>query len=485
MKKFPFMFVSDSGRSVEISRAAKAGHIRKIGPRLYTVNMKDAPEQLVRQNLWQILSLLLPGAVVSHRSAIENRISPAGRMYVTERYARTIKLPGLEIVVLEGPGSLMDWDSPIFDLFTACRERAYLENLLPTKAKGIESKTLSRQELEELLTGMLKSGGANELNRFRDRARNVANLLAMEAEFKKLDDLIGAIQGTRETTLISPLSRAHSIGEGYDPAVVERFATLRAALAGIAFPERAMPVGEKQQFYNAAFFDAYFSNFIEGTEFEIEEARAIVESGVVPLERTEDGHDILGTYRVVGSIEEMTTLPRDYDEFLELLTRRHAIILEGRPDKRPGRFKEKPNMAGMTRFVEPGLVRGTLRQGFEFYRGLEHPFARALAMMFFVAEVHPFDDGNGRIARAMMNAELVAKGHARVIIPSVFRGEYLSGLKRMTNENDPTPFIKQMHYVQEFVARIDFSDKDRAIESMRSCNAFARPEDNVKLRMPG
>lgn len=246
-----------------------------------------------------------------------------------------------------------------------------------------------------------------------------------------------------------------------------------------------MPVGEKQQFYNAAFFDAYFSNFIEGTEFEIEEARAIVESGVVPLERPEDGHDILGTYRVVGSIEEMTTLPRDYDEFLELLTRRHAFILEGRPDKRPGRFKEKPNLAGMTRFVEPGLVRGTLRQGFEFYRGLEHPFARALAMMFFVAEVHPFDDGNGRIARAMMNAELVTKGHARVIIPSVFRGEYLSGLKRMTNENDPTTFIKQMHYVQEFVARIDFSDKDRTIESMRSCNAFARPEDNLKLRMPG
>ena len=485
MKKFPFIFMSDSGRSAEISRAAKAGHVRKIGPRLYTSNTMDSPEQLVRQNLWQILSLLLPGAVVSHRSAIENRISPAGRMYVTGGYSRTIKLPGLEICVLEGPGPLMEWDSPIFDLFTACRERAYLENLSPTKAKGMESKTLSRQELEERLTGILKSGGVNELNRFRDRARNVAGQLDMEAEFKKLDDLIGAIQGTRETALASPLSRGYSIGEGYDPSVVERFAALRAALAEFAFPERPVPAEDRQRFYNTAFFDAYFSNFIEGTEFEVEEARAIVESGVAPPDRPEDGHDILGTYRVVGSIEEMTTLPRDYDEFLELLTRRHAIILEGRPDKRPGRFKEKPNMAGMTRFVEPGLVRGTLRQGFEFYRGLEQPFARALAMMFLVAEVHPFDDGNGRIARAMMNAELVSRDQARIIIPSVFRGEYLSGLKRMTNENDPVPFIKQMQYVQEFAARTDFSDKDRAIEVMRGCNTFARPEDNAKLRMPG
>lgn len=476
--------MSDSSQSAEISRAVRAGHIRKIGPRLYTSNTKDAPEQLVRQNLWQILSLLLPGAVVSHRSAIENKISPAGRIYVTQGYSRIIKLPGLEVVILEGPGPIEGWDGPILDLFTACRERAYLENLSATKAKGAESKALSRQELEDRLTGILKSGGVKEINRLRDRARQVAGLLDLAAEFKKLDDLIGAIQGTREAKLASPLSRAYSVGEGYDPRAVERFAALRAALIDMTFPERPMPVEDRESFYNVAFFDAYFSNFIEGTEFEVEEARAIIESGVVPVERPEDGHDILGTYRVVGSIEEMTTLPKDYDEFLELLTNRHAVILEGRPDKRPGRFKEKPNIAGMTRFVEPALVRGTLRQGFEFYRGLEHPFARALAIMFFVAEIHPFDDGNGRIARAMMNAELVSKGQARIIIPSVFRGEYLSGLKRMTNESDPVPFIRQMLYSQEFVSRIDFSDKNRTIEVMRGCNAFAKPEDNIRLRMP-
>jgi len=28
-------------------------------------------------------------------------------------------------------------------------------------------------------------------------------------------------------------------------------------------------------------------------------------------------------------------------------------------------------------------------------------------MMFLVSEVHPFLDGNGRIARVMMNAELI------------------------------------------------------------------------------
>jgi Fic family protein len=38
--------------------------------------------------------------------------------------------------------------------------------------------------------------------------------------------------------------------------------------------------------------------------------------------------------------------------------------------------------------------------------------------MFLISEVHPFDDGNGRVARAFMNAELVAAGHCRILIPS-------------------------------------------------------------------
>jgi len=73
----PIDIMSDTSHSAEISRAVKSGLVRKIGPKLYTSNLKDAPEQIVRQNIWQILSLLIPGTVVSHRSAIENKISPA------------------------------------------------------------------------------------------------------------------------------------------------------------------------------------------------------------------------------------------------------------------------------------------------------------------------------------------------------------------------------------------------------------------------
>ncbi len=46
-------------------------------------------------------------------------------------------------------------------------------------------------------------------------------------------------------------------------------------------------------------------------------------------------------------------------------------------------------------------------------------------MMVIVSEVHPFSDGNGRVARVMMNEELIAHDEERIIIPTAYRTDYL------------------------------------------------------------
>jgi hypothetical protein len=97
MKKFPSIFLSTEDKRVSIYKAVKNGEIRKIGPKLYTLNTMDEPAQIVRQNIWQIVSLLLPGSVVSYRSAIENKISPDNRIYFSGEYTRDIRLPGIEL----------------------------------------------------------------------------------------------------------------------------------------------------------------------------------------------------------------------------------------------------------------------------------------------------------------------------------------------------------------------------------------------------
>ena len=162
---------------------------------------------------------------------------------------------------------------------------------------------------------------------------------------------------------------------------------------------------------------------------------------------------------------------------------RHSAIMGGRPAKLPGEFKKEINRAGQKVFVEPELVMGTLEKGFEIYQAIEHCLARAIFMKFLVVEIHPFTDGNGRIARIMMNAELVKCGLCRIIIPTVYREDYLLALRALSGSQRATPFIRMMSKAQEFSAGIDFSTFNVALRFLQECNAFEEYRD-VKLKLP-
>ena len=161
----------------------------------------------------------------------------------------------------------------------------------------------------------------------------------------------------------------------------------------------------------------------------------------------------LAPYRIVSSEQEMQRIPANFGEFVSLLKERHSIIMSGRPEARPGDFKEEANEAGSTLFVAPDLVMGTLEKGFELYAQLKEPFARALFMHFMVSEVHPFNDGNGRISRIMLNAELAHAQEQKIIIPQVFRTEYLSSLKAISLNGNATPMIKVLDFAQQYTHR--------------------------------
>lgn len=480
----PEVFLSNSDSSADASRMVRAGTARKIGPRLYTRNMEDAPEAVVARNLWPIVSLLAPGAVVSHRTAFENRAAPDGSVFLSGTYPRQIALPGITLRQTVGGGPI-EGDMPYMgSLYLASRARAFLENLLPSRQRGLVARTVGREGVEERLAETLRAGGEEAINRLRDEARARAPLLGLEEQLRLLDSLIAGMLRSRPSDLKAPAARAYAAGEPYDPTRLPLFEALFAALRAGVWPDRPDAAALPPAFQNVAFFDAYFSNYIEGTDFPVEQAIRIVFQGEIPASRPADAHDVLGTYRLAASTDEMHRRPADFGEFVALLKRRHGIIMEGRPHKRPGRFKEQNNQAGATLFVAPDLVVGTLRQGFGMYQALDHPFARALMMMFLVAEVHPFADGNGRIARVMMNAELLAGGQTRVFIPSVYRNEYVGALKRLTNYRDPAGYLRVMEYAQDFVSRIDFRDLEAARRTLAACDAFRDPADDVKLRMP-
>lgn len=188
--------------------------------------------------------------------------------------------------------------------------------------------------------------------------------------------------------------------------------------------------------------------------------------------RNADSHDVLGTFQIVASRREMRRTPQTAEELIEILQERHRVMMAARPDRDPGMFKMKNNHAGDTHFVDYTLVRGTLMKGFEYYQALESPFAKALFMLFMISEVHPFNDGNGRISRIMMNAELVHADQSKIIIPTVFREDYLNALRRLTRKGDPSVIVRAISRVRQFSANITGEDFVATKEYLEKCYAF-------------
>ena len=347
---------------------------------------------------------------------------------------------------------------------------------------------MAEPKIEERLDNLIRRSDEDAVNRLRDEIRALGPALDLESEAAALDALIGALLRTREAELSAPSAAARGQGRPHDPDRLELFQVLHAALRDHPPLSRIAPDRGPEGSATLAFFEAYFSNFIEGTEFAVDEAAGIVFQGAAPNERPADVHDILGTWRIVSDIREMGRTPTDAGALEALLTARHASVMECRPERQPGSFRQTANRAGLTVSVAPDLVTGTLARGFDLYRSLETPFQRAVFIMFLVAEVHPFVDGNGRIARIMMNAELVAAGEERIIVPTVYLAHYLSALKALSQTRRAEPLVRMLDYAQRWTAAVDWRSLVKARRALEECDAFL--DSNVavaegrRLRMP-
>jgi len=486
----PEAFISNASIRREVHRAVTQGKLRKLATRLYTRNLIDTPETIIRRNLWPIVGGYFPGALIADRTAIENRPADDGSICLIADTSRTIALPGLVLRPRSGAGPLPDDRSFIAGLYLSSPARAMLENIRPSRGRdGLVSRTLGRKAIEERLELLIRRSGEDEINRLRDQIKAIAPFLGLEDEARALDAMIGALLGTRETTLETPAGKARQAGLPYDPKRLELFLALHRALRDWPPATRPARLYTDQQRATFAFYESYFSNFIEGTEFEVEEAAEIVFHGVMPVTRLADAHDILGTYRMAADPIAANHTAGSANELGQLLKACHAVIMGGRPDLNPGHFKSKGNLAGATVFVAPELVAGTLNQGYAVLQSLEAPFPRAAFMMFLVAEVHPFADGNGRTCRLMMNAELSAAGEQRIIIPTVFRNNYLAALNALSHSATPEPLIRVLDFAWRWTAAIDWQDVEATRRELEACHAFVKPgvadEQGIRLKMPG
>lgn len=488
------VFFGDVATAATLSRAVRDGRIRRLARGLFTSDLRADAAGLVARNRWVIVAKLVPDALIADRSAAEGGMSTAGVLTVVSKARREdILLPGLAIVPRMGPGPRPDDAEWAAGLHITSDARTLVDNLALSRSRaGKVARTLSRRELEDWLVRTSQRRADHWLRDLRSRALQLCDELDVAERRLLVEDIVGAVAGTRTARAgAGRLLTARQAGREYDPERVARFDELARFITAIPSEldvPAGLPAPADDQMTSLPFFEAYLSNFIEGTEFSVAEAESIVATGHVPANRPQDGHDVLGTFEAVSDPELRAATASSSDELFGLLERRHRLVMAGRPEKRPGQIKEIPNQAGSYVFVAPELAEGTLVEGHRRLEDLPEGFPRAAYALFLISEVHPYDDGNGRVARAAMCAELTNAGQSRIVVPIVFRNEYQTALRSLSRDGRCDLYVRTLAYAWRWTAFMPWQDRAAVDGHLAATNALVDSTDaersGQRLKLP-
>ena len=87
-----------------------------------------------------------------------------------------------------------------------------------------------------------------------------------------------------------------------------------------------------------------------------------------------------------------------------------------------------------------------------------------------------------------MNAELVAAGENRILVPTIYINNYLAALKALSHNGMTGALVRTMDFAQRYTAAIDFSELGKARFLLERTNAFTDTNEadanGVRLMMP-
>lgn len=90
--------------------------------------------------------------------------------------------------------------------------------------------------------------------------------------------------------------------------------------------------------------------------------------------------------------------------------------------------------------LHPDAVRDAMPVLFNLLKEEPEACVRAVLGHFFFVYIHPYMDGNGRIARFLMNTQLISGGYDWTIIPVERRAGYMAALEKASVQGDVADF---------------------------------------------
>lgn len=205
--------------------------------------------------------------------------------------------------------------------------------------------------------------------------------------------------------------------------------------------------------------DAYHSLSIEGYQVSTQLIERVMSGSWAPEKDTSDREDSnalaargywLAFQRVREAVvhligrESTVAVVRDaHREWYRHLFTPHVQAALLKPAMLAG-YRSQPVFLRGSRHVPPrwGVLRDAMPALFDLIENEPEPCVRAVLGHWLFGYVHPFPDGNGRIARFVMNTMLASGGYPWTIVRVEDRDDYLDALEVASVNGDVRPFAR-------------------------------------------
>ena len=239
--------------------------------------------------------------------------------------------------------------------------------------------------------------------------------------------------------------------------------------------DKLRPLGKEQEAIIMQKFRLdwnYHSNHLEGNSLTFGETKALILFGITAQGKPlKDHFEITGHDEAIKWVSEI--VKGDYPLTENFIRELHKLLLkepyevdaittEGHPTKKHvevGKYKTIPNhvltkTGEIFRFATPEETPAQMHDLINWYRMKNdspdvNPLILSAEFHYRFIRIHPFDDGNGRTARILMNFILMQFGYPPVIIKTEDKDNYFFAL-RQADTGSIEPFV---NYIAENLVR--------------------------------
>ena len=187
----------------------------------------------------------------------------------------------------------------------------------------------------------------------------------------------------------------------------------------------------------------YNSNAIEGNTLTLRETDIILQYGVtIKGKSLKEHNEVKGQEYALDFLNDVLKTKESLS--VRLIREFHALVLND-DFKNRGKFKQENNIMLGTKFQTTPFyqVEEKLQELIDnFLKSKENIIEKVAKFHTEFEKIHPFNDGNGRTGRLLMNLELMKNGYPITIIKNENRNDYYNALEKAQVEFDYELIIK-------------------------------------------